>query len=331
MICPVCGSNVSDGLDVCPACHANLAVTRVMPKLTGTWCPSCGALVPAGSTACPKCGMPIGAPARDNARVELERRRLEERRLERERTSTLPRIESAIPSEPDPSTEGIYGRERMPHTKTFMVAALASLLVVGGVTLAITHPWDPNLTDTRATTPADTSQAGFPGTVSRLTGQDSDTDGTAVSVASADEETFNALTDAFNKLADISKRADEVEQKLDDVGISGTSSERSQGAAEAEQLAYDASNLVTTIKDIDVTTTGTYTDQRDHVATLASWLRNRVDLLRKAWDASKASKDPESDEDEILKPLSGQRSSDGGQSYAALFEKNYEAWKPQQR
>ena len=257
MICPVCGSNVPDGLDVCPACHANLAATRVMPKLTGTWCPSCGALVPAGSTACPKCGMPIGAPARDNARVELERRRLEERRLERERTSTLPRIESAIPSEPDPSTEGIYGRERMPHTKTFMVAALASLLVVGGVTLAITHPWDPNLTDTRATTPADTSQAGFPGTVSRLTGQDSDTDGTAVSVASADE--------------------------------------------------------------------------RDHVATLASWLRNRVDLLRKAWDASKASKDPESDKDEILKPLSGQRSSDGGQSYAALFEKNHEAWKPQRR
>lgn len=93
-----------------------------------------------GEPTCPKCGMPVSATPGTKASDELDRRIAEERRLERERTSTLPRIESAIPSEPDPRVEGVYGRERLPHTKVFALAAIASLLVVGGAALVITHP-----------------------------------------------------------------------------------------------------------------------------------------------------------------------------------------------
>ena len=325
MRCPVCGSVVPDGLDVCPACHAELGTTRVLPKLKGTWCPSCGALVPEGATACPKCGMPVAAePERPAPRMS------DERLLEREQTTTLPRIESAIPSEPDPAVEGAYGREQLPHSKVFLVAALASVLVVGGTVLAITHPWDPSLSDTRATTPADTSQAGFPGTVSRLQEQDSSTEA-ATTVQSADEVTFQALQDSYAKLAELSARADQSEQLFDRVATSGSLDEREAGSSDAQQLAVEVSNLTATVQNIDTVTTGTYTDQKDHVATLASWLRNRMDALSKAWRLSAASEDPEADATEILKPMRGQRASESDQSYAALFQKNYEAWAPEQR
>lgn len=328
MRCPVCGSLVDDGLDVCPACHANLTATRVMPRLKGTWCPSCGALVPTGSTVCPKCGMPLVAPEQA-APASRSERDGEELRHERERTTTLPRIESAIPSEPDPGVESAYGREPLPHTKVFVVAALASLLVVGGATLAITHPWDPSASDPRATTPADTSQAGFPGAITALAGQDSTGD-VAATVQSADETTFEKLMAAYDELGKISERADASIEKFGELATSGSAKERSSAASEAQQISLDASNLVTTIKDIDVTTTGTYTDQRDHLATLASWLRNRADALYKAWGLSAKSADPEADATEIQAPLKGQGSSDEG-SYASLFAKNYEAWKPSKR
>ena len=325
MRCPVCGSNVPDGLDVCPACHADLAVTRVMPRLSGTWCPSCGALVPAGSTVCPKCGMPVDAPARPAPR----RASSDERLLERERTQTLPRIESAIPSEPDASREAVYGRERLPHGKVLLVAALSSLIIVGGATLVITHPWDPTLSDTRATTPADTSQAGFPGTVGAIKGQDST--GVAQTVESADQVTFEMLSSDYQKLKDLSDRADASEGLFDSVATSGTRDERESGLSDAEQLAIEVSNLVDDISKIDTITTGTYTDQRDHVSTLASWLRNRVDALVSAWKLSAESDDPASDATKIERPMQGQRASESESSYAGLFAKNYEAWAPQQR
>ena len=329
MICPSCGSVIPDGLSVCPACHADLAMTCVMPKLTGTWCSSCGALVPSGATVCPKCGMPVEPTHVSSAVEQMEHRRAEDRALERERTSSLPRIESAIPSEPDPSSESAYGRERLPHTKVFALAAIASLLLVGGLTLVIAHPWNPNLNDTRATTPADTSQAGFPGTISALQGQDKVASTT--SVESADDLTYSSLLEAYESLKDISDRADDLESRLDTTGISGSSEDRSAALDEAKQLSLDASNVVTTISNIDVVTTGTYTDQKTNVSTLASWLRNRVEAIFDAWEISAGSSDPAADKSKILAPMVGNRESDGSEAYVNLFKKNYDAWKPVQR
>ncbi len=330
MKCPACGSEVADNLEVCPACHASLAMTRVMPKLTGTWCSSCGALIPAGSEVCPKCGLPASTPSTTAAENELRQRKSEERRLEAERTNAMPRIESAIPSEPDPSSESAYGRERLPHTRVFALAAVASLLIVGGASLAITHPWDPSLNDTKATMPADTSQAGFPGTVNKLSGQDKSGTG-AISVQSADEATYSALLSAYEQLGDISSRADELDSLLDSTGVSGSKSERADAQSQAEQLSLDASNLVTTIQNIDVDTTGTYSDQKTNVSTLASWLRNRVEAIAKAWKLSEESSDPSSDSSKIMAPMAGNRESDSSDAYVNLFKKNYEAWKPVER
>lgn len=326
MICPNCGADISDDQTVCPACRADLSQTRVMPKLRGRWCPSCGALVPDGASSCPKCGMPLGgAPETPVRAVEME-----ERQIEKERTATLPRIESAIPSEPDPQSESTWGAERMPRTRVFAVAALASLLVVGGVTLAITHPWDPSLTDTRATTPADTSQAGYPGPVTSISGQDSSDGAAPESLPTVDETTLAVLKEAYGSLGDLSSRADANEESFRNIATSGGPEERAAGKSDADQLAIEVSNLISKIQGVDVSS-GTYAEDRYNLATLGSWLRNRVDALRDGWARSVESSDPAADAERIEEPVESLRQQNGKMSYANLFLEHYEEWEPVQK
>lgn len=243
----------------------------------------------------------------------------------------MPRIDSALPAEPDPEQEALYGREHLPRVKTFMVAAIASVLVVGGGILCITHPWNPTQWDTRATTAADVSTAGYPGEVTHLSGQDKLSTSAAASVLSADEQTYSDLIDAYTSLGQLSKQADELETELDEVGTSGTRDERTQGYESAQALSLDISNLATDISNIEVSTTGTYTEDRQNVATLASWLRNRIEAIEASWERSSESSDPASDADSILAPMSGNRASDGSEAYVNLFSSNYADWMPQEK
>lgn len=329
--CPVCHSEIPTGATVCPACHADLSVTRVMPRLQGSFCASCGALVPEGADACPKCGAPFvrvssaskvasRVPSVDGPEVQEE---------SPGQTNVMPRIESALPAEPDPEAEALYGREHLPRTKTLLVAAVASLIVVGGGILLITHPWNPNQWDTRATTAADVSHAGYPGEVERLSGQDKTTG--AQSVLSADEQTYSDLIAAYTELGELSASADELESELDELGCSGTQTERSQAASDAEQLSLDISNLATTISGIETSTTGMYTTERENLVTLASWLRNRIEALESSWQISAASENPAQDSESILAPMEGNRASDGSEAYVNLFSAHYEEWMPERK
>lgn len=335
-VCPACNSQVPDTAEVCPACHTNLTFTRVMPRLQGSWCKSCGALVPEGSEVCPKCGSPqasyssLSHSARRQPQSVSSRIPSVDEAQSPEQTNVMPRIGSAIPAEPDPEAEVMYGKEHLPKTKTFMVAALASLLIVGGGIILITHPWDPTLTDTRATTAADVSTAGYPGEVNRLSGQDK-TESAATTTISADEQTYSELSEAYTKLGELSATANELEQDLDEFGCSGTQDERSSASRDAEQLSLDISNLAGEIAGIETSTTGTYTTERENLATLASWLRNRIEALERSWQLSAASDNPGQDEDSILAPMEGNRTTDGSEAYVNLFSAHYEEWEPTEK
>lgn len=326
MRCPFCQSQISDNELVCPACHTDLSKTQVMPKLSGTWCQSCGALVPFGAKSCPKCGM-VTSNRSQASYVNLSAR-APEAATDADSTTSLPRFESAIPSEPNPASNS-YGKDRLPRTKTFLFAALASLVIVGGGVILITHPWDPSLTDTRATMPADTSQAGFPGEVDRLSGQDKSAT-ESITVVSADEQTYTNLSDAYGQLKTLSDEADTLEEELDSTGITGSAEERESGYSRAHELSLAISNLATTISNIDTATTGTYTEQKQNIATLASWLRNRIEAIEKSWSLSAQSTDPEADALTILAPMAGNRTTDGTEAYVNLFSANYDAYKPTQ-
>lgn len=406
MICPVCHTEIADGISTCPACHTNLDATRVMPKLTGTYCSSCGSLVPQGSKTCPHCGISIASGDSLAARKELEHRNFEvgatphvkteaqqvvvssgvvgadgklhsndmSARLPRidedtarmmasapsslsgevdtnattvmpriaeplqggaaqgdaQTTRTMPRMESAIPAEPTPESDEAYGKSALQRTRVFAIAAIASLVIVGGAVLLVTHPWNPLQNYQRATTAADVSTAGYPGEVSHLSGQDK-SGAEALSVISADEQAYSDLSSAYDELNAISEKADALEALLDSKATSGSQEERDAGYTEAQQLSLDISNLASKISGIDVATTGTYTQDRDNMATLASWLRNRIEAIESSWKLSSESSDPASEASTILAPMLGNRTTDGSEAYVNLFSSNYKNWQPQEK
>lgn len=340
MRCPNCGAEAPLGAASCPACHYDLGLTQRIPVTKVTWCPACGALVPQDVHACPKCGAPVGAPARSKSGRAV--RDLGIPTIEgpqdpggpgpadggADATRAMPRIESAIPSEPDPESSTVH-HDRMPRTRVLVLAAVAALALAGGTALWITHPWDPNLYVTHSRTDADTSMAGFPGYISALTGQDGSTPTTDASRDGSDSgaaSAYQLISDDYDKLGAYAGKLDQSVSELVSTGVSGTAAERGAGKSAADQTAIEISNLIDDIASLD-DAGGTYADDIANMTTLGNWLRNRSDAICKAWGASVAMEAQE----RVLAPLSKIGYASGTDSYRTLFNENYEAWKPTER
>lgn len=321
MKCPNCGSEVVDGALACPFCQFELGLTQKISLSSATWCPVCGALVPEGEHVCPKCHSALEPePVRVTRDLELPEIGDEEDEEGSGETGVITRIESAIPTPGQGSSPGAL-RDRMPRTRAMMLAAAFAVLVVGGSILLITHPWDPNATQTKATTPADTSMSGYPGSIDSLKGQDKET--TTGTEGQGGGAILSSLTSAYEQLGSLSARVDESEATLRSDGVSGDADARAAGSEDATALSLEVSNLISTIQstsDAD----GFYSDAKNNLLTLGNWLRNRCDALTESWGLSASSDDPAADEDAILLPM------DAAAGYARLFEENYDSWAPSQ-
>lgn len=331
MICPVCGSNIPDSSLRCPACRADLGKTTAMPRIQGSWCPICGASLAPGSQVCPRCGMPTpqaSSQPRSGSFVSATGEGTasgppQDDGLSEGHTNVIPRIESAIPSEPDPQDGGPV-HDHVPNPRALFVAVAAAVALVGGSVLYITHPWDPAALDRRAKVEADTSMAGFPGQVKELQGQDVGPAGEG-EVKSGDETTLEALQAAWEDLAALARRVDENERLFWEKGLSADPSAREDGRQAAHQISLDVSNLIDAVSSVDVTS-GTYEEDAQNLSVLGNWLRNRMDALQEAWDRSLEFDDPAGHKDVIT----GSIGSDGSiaDSFKALFDASYERWKP---
>lgn len=306
MKCPHCGTHVADGTAVCPACHASLEATAVLPRLQGSYCPSCGAMIPEGAESCPKCGMLVSpAPQRGKKK--------ERRASPEQETGQLPRIEPALPAEQD--LKDPYLHEQPIRMRSVVLAAIACILVVGGAVLLITHPWDPQAFSIKPTEPADTSQAGSVAAVETLSGQD--TRSSTDDVKSGDETTYEALKADYQALGEYSEALDDSVDQLESTGISGDSSEREARRTEAAELAVKISNTIANIEAVDVTS-GTYADARSELLKIGNYLRNRSDIVSSAWTQAASSSDPEAEKSQILQSVRGE-----GSSYGSLFKEGY--------
>lgn len=315
MICPYCGTHIADGLTICPACHADL--TKAVPDAsaiqTERYCKSCGALIPEGATVCPNCGMPVEEEAiqpAEKAAVQLQQQQ------------EKPHLASAIPAASDPYS-ATTANERMPRRRVFLVSFIAALIVVGGAVLLITQPWNPDPYSLKATEAADTSMAGFPGERSKLASQDSDIND---ATKNGDQQIFEEVNNYYADLGDLKDKLYSSEQSLRDA-LDSRNPDYTQGYQTAQQDANDLSNLINKIQDID-TSTGTYNDDINNITTLGNWLRNWSDELMNAWAKANGG---DTDKDDVLFGLDSAKRDDGKNSYQALFEQNYDSWKPQEK
>lgn len=333
MICPNCGSHVPDGSIKCPACRVDLGRTIVIPKIHGHWCSSCGSLIPAGMDACPNCGLPLpGVKARvrqaDDGQTASSLMTAQGEALDNgEVTTVMPRIESAIPSEPD-QTHLIAEHDEITNMRFLFTAVLAAVVVMGGSVLAITHPWNPTALDTKAKTEADTSWAGFPGFFTHLQGQDNGTKDNEVT--SGDDHSLQQLLDYHQQLGELNDKLKKNQELFFAIYLSGDAQAREDGQAQAQELSIDISNLINEISQVNVES-GTYVDERDNLLSLGNWLRNQSDALSTAWNKDVNFDNPEDHEEEILSSLQDSSGSSLIEGFSALFQKNYDAWKPQQR
>lgn len=331
MICPNCGSNVPDGSAVCPACRADLGMTVSIPRPEGRWCPNCGVLVPEESGVCPSCGMPQEEP-RPVARSAGDAHDDEEGDgrdgAPMDETHSIPRIESAIPSEGELSQPSAQ-MDRLPRLRVLVLAVVCAVVVVGGGVVLITHPWDPSANDIRAKQDADTSMAGFPGSVRQLQGQDARAGSGSGSIESGDERTLRLLGEAWGQMGELAGRLDQSQDELVSGYASSSADQLAAGKARADQLSIDISNLISSIAEIDVTS-GTYAEDAQNLGTLGNWLRNRMDAVSAGWAKAVAFQDPSQHADEILSTVSA----DGGsqaESFKYLFDQSYGQWEPKER
>ena len=321
--CPRCGASVDESALSCPRCHAALDVTQRMSLSDAVWCPSCGALVAPGSRTCPKCGASLASPSPSRARRDLDLPEIGATgelfglgAEDSERTGVMTRIESAIPPA-DGASSPAAPEDRMPKTRSLLLAALLAVLVVGGAALLITHPWDPSATQTRATTPADTSLSGFPGEVKELTGQDSSQGGDAQDgegSATPEEE----LASAYATLGDLSGRVDESEQALRAACEDVSGADFAAGLEEAQAVSIEVSNLISQVELVS----GADEGDVENLLTLGNWLRNRCDALTAAWELGSSASDASS---EVSSMLSGV---DTSAEYGRLFDQSYDGWDP---
>ncbi len=285
-----------------------------------------------GAETCPKCGSALSREPAARATRDIDLPEIGNTNQmsalvdDANETGVITRIESAIPAGGADSSPTAR-HDRMPRTRVFLFAALAAVVMVGGASLLITHPWDPDATQTKATTPADTSQSGFPGFLDLLSGQDrseeaSSSDASDTSSATDADKVFSAVSEAYESLGTLSARADANEESLRSVGVSPDSDARSSGQAAAADLSIEVSNLISQIKSLD-DGAGAYASTIDNLDTLGNWLRNRCDALGRSWSISVASADPTSDREKILAPV------EAAQSYATLFSQSYASWEPQ--
>lgn len=279
MRCPSCGTLVDDGLDLCPACHAALGSDPHHTQNDVLWCESCGSAIPQDRDTCPVCGMPV-ASAFDDMPAEEE-----------PREDDANELVSAIPPDPTEKPDELQVLEdRRRRIRYLFVAACAALLIVGGGTLAITRPWDPNAYTIHATADADTSMEGFPGTVTHLSSQDRIENAVWESYLSDVEDFLNGFRE---RMWAMSLEADVLYESLPgmtSVGDISVVHDRAREVSKLRSELADTSTLATRLVLPNVE----LDKERDNLLVLSTYLRGELEILDKAWQAADSANDIES-------------------------------------
>ena len=243
------------------------------------WCASCGSPISPGSEACPVCGMPIvdsfdivvSSEVTDDAPIGPE----------------SPELVSAIPPEPVSGSDPDEDEQGPSRSRITLVSVVAAVVLMGGLVLFVAKPWSPNPPITHATQDADTSMAGFPGTVQYLRGQDLLVNDDGKEYAPRAEKLVTAFR---SQLGTISEAAGVLEQELRQFMDGEKVDDARTRQARAVRLRSDLVSLadrvmLLSLYDKDVA------KERARLAVLTRYLSNELEVLDECWTAATSEAD----------------------------------------
>ncbi len=271
MRCPNCGTILEGNQRICPACHADVTDARNTEADDSTWCASCGSPISPGSDACPVCGMPIV----DSFDMVTASEGVSGETL----TNEPPELVSAIPPEPVNGSDPEEVTQGSSRGNIMFVSVLVAVVLMGGLTLFVAKPWTSSLPVTHATEDADTSMAGFPGTVQYLSGQDLMVNNDGKEYVPRAKKIIKAFR---RQLGEISNSAGVLEQELREF----TEGTKTDGAKEQQARSVRLhSDLVSLTDRVMLLTLSDKDDakERAKLAVLARYLSNELELLDECW------------------------------------------------
>lgn len=243
------------------------------------WCASCGSPISPGSEACPVCGMPIvdsfdivvSSEVTDDAPIGPE----------------SPELVSAIPPEPVSGSDPDEDEQGPSRSRITLVSVVVAVVLMGGLVLFVAKPWAPNPPITHATQDADTSMAGFPGTVQYLRGQDLLVNDDGKEYAPRAEKLVTAFR---SQLGTISEAAGVLEQELRQFMDGEKVDDARTRQARAVRLRSDLVSLadrvmLLSLNDKEVA------KERARLAVLTRYLSNELEVLDECWKAATSETD----------------------------------------
>lgn len=198
-----------------------------------------------------------------------------------------PELVSAIPPEPVSGSDPEEEEQNSSRNRIMIVSVLAAVVFMGGLTLFVAKPWAPNPPITHATEDADTSMAGFPGTVQYLRGQDLLVNDDGKEYAPRAEKLVKAFR---SQLGAISNAAGALEQELREYTDGGKTDGAGDRQARTVRLRHDLVSLTDRVMLLSLSDKGVQ-KERAKLAVLARYLANELEILDECWSSAASGSD----------------------------------------
>ena len=280
MRCPQCGALVQDDLDRCPTCNSALEIQSSIES--AAWCKSCGSSIPSGSKTCPVCGLPVEGAFDDDWGEGESEQSVADGLVEG------PVLQSAIPPRPEPGQEEEEHDDAPTRMRLVVATTLAALALVGGTTLFITRPWNPDAYKTHATEDADTSMEGFPGTITHLSAQDQIEDAERTEYLRNAEESIDAFLPYMTEVGD---KCAALEGPTEAYTETGTMEERIDYLSEVSEMRDKYEEELQKISDYDMRGSD-HATLYERLKVCAGYLKGRLEAFCYVWETIDGAKNP---------------------------------------
>ena len=365
-VCPNCKTQLDDKVFICPNCHSY--VGELPSEGNFIFCEGCGARIKPGDRICPKCGRPAPAilstkhaasdlaagntsafhvltPGRiDNASKRAALQNLPST-LDNAQSPVIDSSDDVVPYSSRKSHRQVREKKLSPcfnddsgaitqqkggHHRILILAICAALLVVLG-SFCVFDPLDimPSVWDYIATN----AQELFPVRNSSNQSDKGAALGTPVDENRilSNEEVFTKIDVIYQRLLGFKDQFDEVIRSYNGYYVAYDYQSRVNASANAYALRDACDKTIEELNNLNLPQDCIYTQDIEHLISLATWMRGRADTMCQSWDISlqyKQGDNPGSHVSEITQPLRDCLDENGVDQNRQQFNEHLFEWAP---